>query len=134
LKISQVFASEFLQAADLQGRSWPVEMLAVSPRVLRGKRKLVLTFRGGKKGLILNATNARAIAKLHGDETEAWPGKRIAIYPTTCDSPEGIVDCIRIAAAPAPANVERPTSNFQLPTSNVQLPTDDAPAPEEPPQ
>lgn len=37
------------------------------------------------KPLVLNSTNAQAIAKIHGDKPSQWAGKEIVLYPTTCE-------------------------------------------------
>lgn len=47
----------------------------------RGKEeKPVVYFTERPKGLILNKTNARAVAALYGPETNDWHGKRIFVY------------------------------------------------------
>jgi hypothetical protein len=42
--------------------------------------KLVVTFKGRKKALVMNRTNYDAVADLHGEETNNWPGKFIELY------------------------------------------------------
>lgn len=44
------------------------------------EHKPVLYFHERDKGLILNKTNAKEIAKLYGAETDEWGGKKIGIY------------------------------------------------------
>lgn len=58
--------------------------------------KPVLYMKGAKKGLVLNKTNAESIAKLYGNDTDGWMGKKITLYPTTCKAFGQTVDCIRI--------------------------------------
>jgi len=48
------------------------------------------------KVLGLNRTNLRAIAQIHGNNTDAWIGKRITIYPTEVDNRGKMVMGIRI--------------------------------------
>lgn len=43
-------------------------------------QKPVIYFKESTKGLILNKTNAKAIAKLYGGETDDWTGKTITLY------------------------------------------------------
>jgi hypothetical protein len=45
--------------------------------------KLVLHFKGKKKGMVCNKTNARSIAALYGDDADKWRGKRITLYAKT---------------------------------------------------
>ena len=60
------------------------------------KTQITLAFEGKEKELGLNATNARTIAALLGDETNEWKGKQIKLYPTKTDFAGEMVDCIRI--------------------------------------
>ncbi len=46
--------------------------------------------------LELNPTNRKSIQKLYGNKPKDWVGKLITLFPTTCDSPNGTTDCIRI--------------------------------------
>jgi hypothetical protein len=64
-----------------------------------GEQKVVLSFANGEKSLILNKTNARAIAKTLGDETRAWAGKDIVLVPTQVDFRGDLVDAIRVRSA-----------------------------------
>lgn len=44
------------------------------------EKKLVMSFEGAKKKLVVNKTNAQRIAKLYGGQTEDWIGKQITLY------------------------------------------------------
>jgi hypothetical protein len=44
----------------------------------------------------MNKTCARVIKKAFGPETDSWVGKRIELYPTTCESFGDVVECIRV--------------------------------------
>jgi hypothetical protein len=68
----------------------------------------VLYFVGHQRGLVLNVTNGLAIASLYGDETDAWRGRWVTLYPTTCQFGNRMVDCIRVRAFP-------PTDGFGHP-------------------
>jgi len=46
--------------------------------------------------VVLNKTNAKIIASLHGNETDDWPGKKIILYATEVDFRGEIVDAIRV--------------------------------------
>lgn len=58
--------------------------------------KPVLYFEKAKKGLCLNVTNAKIIAAKYGSDTEAWIGKKITLYKTTCKAFGKTVDCVRV--------------------------------------
>ena len=50
-----------------------------------------------KKGMVLNATNAKTLIKLYGKHVEQWPGKPIAIFASKTDGfGQTDLDCIRI--------------------------------------
>lgn len=62
-----------------------------------GKRRMPMVhFRGAKKPLGLNTTNARTIEALYGADVEAWAGKSVTLYPTTTTFGRETVACVRI--------------------------------------
>lgn len=87
MKISQLFPSKFVKAADLNGKTITLTIAkTVMEQVGHGadaENKLVLYFAKATKGMIMNATNARAVAGLYGDDTDKWVGQRISVYATT---------------------------------------------------
>lgn len=112
MRVSEIFPSQYVKAADLQGKTVPLTIRSVTLEELttcenKKSIKPVVWFQGTKKGFVLNVTNALAIAHLHGDEMDDWGGKRIAIYPTQVKAFGAIQDCIRvkdfIPAPPKPA-------------------------------
>ena len=42
--------------------------------------KVVMTFDGAKKKLVLNKTNAVRVSKLYGNNTKDWVGKAVTLY------------------------------------------------------
>ncbi len=50
----------------------------------------------GRKGLVLNVTNAKTLIKLYGRHIEGWAGKRIALYAARTMAFGEEVDCLRI--------------------------------------
>jgi hypothetical protein len=100
MKISQLFPSKFVKAADLNGKTVTltiaklvVEELGHGPDK---ERKPVLYFQKATKGMVLNRTNAMTIAALYGDESDEWEGKRISIYPTRIRAFGSMQDTIRV--------------------------------------
>lgn len=99
---SMMDPKEFLQAFDLQGRDVTLEIAAVAAGELIGEagrktRKPMISFKGTTKKLAANSTNCKAIVALYGSaETNDWIGKRITLFPTTCDFGGKTVDAIRI--------------------------------------
>ena len=78
--------------------------------------KPVVRLKGKKKLWVLNKTNAKIIAKLHGNDVDGWVGKAIALYATTCDAFGETVECVRVRkAAPKPMG---PASAAPQPSSS----------------
>ena len=88
MKRDDLFPSKYLRA------STSVEDL----KTMDGKTnsKLVVTFKGRKKSLVMNRTNYDAVADLHGEETNHWPGKTIELYPTRTSMGGKTMECIRV--------------------------------------
>lgn len=85
MKVSKVFAGEYLTAADLDGEDINVVIESVTEKKFDDGNKLLITFQGMEKGLVANKTNSGRIAMLYGDETEEWPGREIVLYEDIVD-------------------------------------------------
>ena len=66
--------------------------------ILRGESeaKPIAYFTDCDKPMVLNQTNGRVIAKLYGDPMETWSGKRVTLFPTTCEVSGETVPCVRV--------------------------------------
>ena len=87
MKVSKEFAGNYLKAADIPQ---PViyTMATDGKETMPDKSiKDVLRFQGEKRGLVLNKTNATAIAELYGDDSVGWPGKLIELYALRAHEP-----------------------------------------------
>ena len=84
MRISESYPSKYVRAADLGGQDSIVKIRAcVEEELGQGAEKVVkpvLYFAGREKGLVLNKTNATAIAEDYGDDTEAWTGRDIVLF------------------------------------------------------
>ncbi len=100
MKISQLFPSKYVKAADLNGKTITLTIAKLVVEELghgaEKERKPVLYFQKATKGLVLNRTNAMTIAGLYGDESDDWEGKRISIYPTRIRAFGAMQDTVRI--------------------------------------
>lgn len=90
MKVNQMFPSKYLAGADLAGKAVTVTIAAVNPEKMRDPQtheqvtKYVVYFAESHsgKGLILNKTLAVQISRaLSVDDTDAWKGSRITLYP-----------------------------------------------------
>ena len=106
-------ASEWLSGIDLGGRTIAVEITGVEevtvpePRTGRTIRKVAVGFRGARKRLLLNATNAKSLAKLFGLETNDWTGKGVQLRPEMVRAFGGEHCVVRVAGA-APMKMAKP--------------------------
>ena len=131
MKISEAFPSKFLSAADLLSRE---VQLVIREVVLEkvssdGDKKPCLYFKDRLKGMIVNKTNASAIAAVYGDEMNHWSGKAIVLYATQVQFQSKMVDAIRV-------RVPAPPSAPQAPVQQAAPPLPPAPpiAEEHPPE
>ena len=111
--------SSYLKADDLTN---PVQVTIdyVQLEILKdaaGKEdeKPVLYFRGTKKGMVLNVTNANVIANIVGDdETDNWSGHLITLYKTTVEAFGKMVPAVRVQIPEQPvASIEQPSDPTQ---------------------
>lgn len=96
-----MYPSEYLNAADLHGKDTVVTIEKVEIEEVpdpQGKKatKPVLYFKGAKKRLPLPKTAAKVVAALHGPDTDGWVGKKVTLYPTTCQAFGQEVECVRV--------------------------------------
>jgi hypothetical protein len=101
MKISKIFPSKYVTAADLGGKplTLTIKGVTLEEMVTHSNQKVqkpVVWFEKAGKGFVINLTNARIIAALYGDETDGWTGKRITIYPTRVRAFGEMQDAIRV--------------------------------------
>jgi hypothetical protein len=111
MHIDSLYPSRFLRCADLNGRPMRVTIEALKKEDIGGESKVVLSFTNGTKSLILNKTNGRAIAKLHGDETRGWTFS----FPRRSIS--AATSSMRSASAAWQTRARRSSMNRRLPMS-----------------
>lgn len=108
MKASAAFPSKYLRAADLQDQEHTVTMKAVEiERIGDDDPKPVLYFTKGSKGMVLNKTNSKVIAKAYGDEMDEWEGKSIVLFPAMVEFKGDMVEAIRCRAPKAKGGAVR---------------------------
>jgi hypothetical protein len=110
MKIFTAFPSKYLRACDLHDK----HVTAVMSHVLLeeiankdGSKELlpILYFRGVPKGMVLNKTNARVISELYDDETDAWIGMPIVLFPAMVAFGAETVEAIRVKPPSAASRI-----------------------------
>jgi len=103
----EMFPSKWLKGttppSDVPLAGVAVTIRSVALETLVDGEKWVLYFDEMKKGLVLNVTNGRSVAKLHGKDTAGWVGKKILVYQTTVSFKGEEVDALRVRSADAQA-------------------------------
>lgn len=90
--VSELFPSKFLSAEDLQGKVFKlkiaaVEFIQIHDRYEGDVTKAAIRFDGARKQLILNITQARAVAAIVGSEAFAnWIGHEVILRPGRADN------------------------------------------------
>lgn len=103
-KVSDMQPSKYLKASDADDGDLIVTIRDIKEETVgMGKdqeSKWVLYFEEQSKGLILNKTNMNTIAKLYGDDTDDWEGKKITLFSTEVQFKDEMVPALRIRSKP----------------------------------
>lgn len=103
MKISNAFPSKYLRAVDLQDTDHTLAMdCVVIEEIANDEKKPVLYFAKKEKGLVLNKTNSKIIAREYGDDTDNWEGKTVILYPAMVEFRGDMVEAIRVRIPKAP--------------------------------
>lgn len=99
--VMALFDSQFLHHYDLPTPEVSVEIEAVTGEELMSqggqtKKAPVVKFKGAKKALVLNKTNARTLMSMFGPETSRWVGKKVVLYTASTKLGKDNVGCIRV--------------------------------------
>ena len=82
MSILTLFPSKYLKHDDIEdGETVTITEVKVEEVGQDKQEKPVVYFYEHPKGAILNVTNARAIAKVYGDEEADWPGRSLCWSP-----------------------------------------------------
>jgi hypothetical protein len=111
-KLSELFPSKFLKADDLDSERVVVLDRVERETVGRDKElKGVCYFRGEPKGLVLNSTNARAIAAItQSEDCDDWPGTQVLLFVAAVDFQGRLVNSIRVRPVPKAKKSVAPSS------------------------
>ena len=109
--VDDVYSSgQHLKAEDLKGRA--IKLIISGCEVVDfkegGGKKLALKFQGKDKGMVLNKTNTKIVAKYFGKDYDKWAGKEIEIFPTETEFNGQLVPCIRVRIEPPKVACEDP--------------------------
>lgn len=97
MNVDDLYPSKYLSAADLQGKEPTVIITQFTmEKMTDGQNKPCIYVNNRPKGVILNKTNAMAIASMYGKIIDGWIGKRIKLVKVWTDFQGKPVEAIRI--------------------------------------
>jgi hypothetical protein len=97
--INEFFPGRYFKAETLAGKARVLRIGAVErDKLSDGSVEPAVKFEDEPMKLILNRTNANAIATLYGNNTDNWMGKLIELYPTRTPFGSNMVDAVRVRA------------------------------------
>lgn len=123
MNVNDAFPSKYLRASDIANATPTVTIANVTMESVGEDRRIVVYFVGKDKGLVLNKTNANAIADILGsDDTDNWLEGRIKLVTAKVDYQGKRVAAIRIeepaqaaAATRKPQPVEEAPHDDEIP-------------------
>ncbi len=94
----------YLEGEELKGSSLTLTIKDIRQEKMQSHKgqpeiKWVLYFQETGKGFVINKTNAKRIAILHGKMTGAWVGKQIALYTEEVRAFGEVHNALRVAVA-----------------------------------
>lgn len=104
MNLKEAYPGKYLRHAELKGHDVRVEMDFVECEEMKDfdsnkmVEKPVLYFKNRRRGVVLNKTNWRTIAKAFGDESDGWGGRDIVLFPTTTPVAGEEKACLRVRA------------------------------------
>ena len=93
--VSKFYDSEYLKAADLGKSPVAACIRAVGAVEMQATAKMLLSFVGKHKGLLLNRTNAARLSEAWGDDTDDWTGRTVILSVDRVQFQGKLVDSIR---------------------------------------
>lgn len=102
--VSDLYPSPWLKAEDLRGHSARVQISEAAVEEVRqrdgtSQAKIILSFMGKTKRLILNKTQAVAMVSITGSEYyDDWPGSVVMLSPARAPNGQNTIAITRIPA------------------------------------
>jgi hypothetical protein len=98
---NEAFPSKYFKAEDVKGRPVVVTIAGITTDKIGQppKEKRILLFEDAEKQLVLNGTNWDLISDITGqDDSDLWPGHKIALVAARVPFGREMVDAIRVRA------------------------------------
>lgn len=96
MNINSAFPSKYLKAADAE-EDLILTIKSIELEKVGEDKKPVIYFREQAKGMVLNKTNAKMIAKItKSEDTDEWAGHKIRIIATEVEFQGDLVMSLRV--------------------------------------
>lgn len=123
MRVSEAFPSNYIKAADLQGRSVKVVIKNYAIEKIGDDSKPVIYFEGKEKGLVCNKTNANNIAYAYGDDMDEWKGAEVELFTAMVDFQGKTVEAVRVRIPQRkPAQKQQASANSMKDMADDQIP------------
>lgn len=97
MKATDLCPSPHLEAADLSGETVvTIVKVGYSEVGAEQETKGVVHLEEFSRAWVLNRTNLKRLIAMLGNETDAWVGKKVSLYPSETDFGGKTVPCIRV--------------------------------------
>lgn len=98
MQANKLCPAPHLEAADLNGQEVEVTIAKVGFAQVGAEQveKGVIYFAEFDRGFVVNRTNIKRIIAWHGNETDAWIGKKLMLYESEAEFNGQTVPCIRV--------------------------------------
>jgi hypothetical protein len=99
-RVSETAGGTYPPGADLAGNSPRRAIASAAVEEIGDDReeKLVVSFTGAKKSLVLNKTNASALVSAFGDDTDSWIGQSVELFTVPVNFNGRTYDGVRVRA------------------------------------
>lgn len=100
-RVSEVYVSNWLKAEDLAGKTVKVTIAKAGADLLpqsdgSKQTRIIVDFVGKQKRLILNRTQAAALAALGGDDTDLWTGLEVYLSPSLASNNKATITILPV--------------------------------------
>jgi len=113
LKVSETYPSQYLTAADLNGKRLRVSIASVEEADVPDfndksitRRRLLLGFKGANKKMLLGSRNANILADAINDNCDSWVGQTIELFAQRESVAGTLKDVLKVSPMQEVASVE----------------------------
>ena len=109
--VSRLFRPKYLGGQDVVDEFMNMTIRGLEIKEFDTGEKPVLYFEGEERGLVLNRTNANAIMKEYGPDSDKWIGKRLVLFTMPVEFNGTTTNAIRVKIPKAPPATQPADAN-----------------------